>query len=112
MLSAKTLETGMYFNSFPSTAGEGRGESSFETCELFICGDVQYITLLIRFVKKVLKRTTLIALLDLQLDEQTSYLFIYNTFIKILYMFRALPCSTSGGLRHNCIYAASGIVTL
>jgi len=41
-----------------------------------------------------------------------SYLFIYNTFIKILYMFRALPCSSSGGLRRNCIYAASGIVTL
>ena len=34
----------------------------------------------------------------------------YNTFIKILYMFRALPCSSSGGLRRNCIYAASGIV--
>jgi hypothetical protein len=32
------------------------------------------------------------------------YLFIYNTFIKILYMFRALPCSSSGGLRRNCIY--------
>ena len=27
-------------------------------------------------------------------------------------MFRALPCSSSGGLRRNCIYAASGIVTL
>jgi len=26
-------------------------------------------------------------------------------------MFRALPCSSSGGLRPNCIYAASGIVT-
>jgi len=26
-------------------------------------------------------------------------------------MFRALPCSSSGGLRRNCIYAASGIVT-
>ena len=24
-------------------------------------------------------------------------------------MFRALPCSSSGGLRRNCIYAASGI---
>jgi hypothetical protein len=43
---------------------------------------------------------------------QNSYLFIYNTFIKILYMFRALPCSSSGGLRRYCIYAASGIVTL
>jgi hypothetical protein len=28
-------------------------------------------------------------LLDLQLDAQNSYLFTYNTFIKILYMFRA-----------------------
>jgi len=26
------------------------------------------------------------------------YLFIYNTFIKILYMFRAVRCSSSGGL--------------
>jgi hypothetical protein len=41
-----------------------------------------------------------------------SYLFTYNTFIKILYMFQALPCSSSGGLGHNCIYAASGIITL
>jgi hypothetical protein len=39
-----------------------------------------------------------------------SCLFTYNTSIKILYMFRALPCSSSGGLRRNCIYAASGIV--
>jgi len=53
-----------------------------------------------------------ITLVDFQLDEQNSCLFIYNTFIKILYMFRALPCSSSGGLRRNCIYAASGIVTL
>ena len=53
-----------------------------------------------------------VTLVDFQLDAQNSYLFIYNTFIKILYMFRALPCSSSGGLRHNCIYAASGIVTL
>ena len=27
-------------------------------------------------------------------------------------MFQALPCSSSGGLRRNCLYAASGIVTL
>jgi hypothetical protein len=27
-------------------------------------------------------------------------------------MFQALPCSSSGGLRRNCIYAASGIVTV
>jgi hypothetical protein len=44
-----------------------------------------------------------ITLVDLQLDAQNSYLFIYNTFIKILYMFRALPRSSSGGLRRNCI---------
>jgi len=53
-----------------------------------------------------------ITLIDFQLNAQNSYLFIYNTFIKILYMFRALPCSSSGGLRRNCIHAASGIVTL
>ena len=53
-----------------------------------------------------------ITLVDLQLDTQNSYLFTYNTFIKILYMFRALPCSSSGDLRRKCIYAASGIVTL
>jgi len=38
------------------------------------------------------------------LMQQNSYLFTYNTFIKILYMFRTLPCSSSGGLRRNCIY--------
>jgi len=53
-----------------------------------------------------------ITLVDLQLDAQNSYLFTYNTFIKILYMFRAVRCSSSGGLRRNCIYAASGMVTL
>ena len=53
-----------------------------------------------------------ITLVNFQLDAQDSYLFIYNTFIKILYMSRALPCSSSGGLRRDCIYAASGIVTL
>ena len=51
-----------------------------------------------------------ISLVSFQLDAQNSYLFIYNTFFKILYMFRALPCS-SPGLRRNCIHAASGIVT-
>jgi len=40
-----------------------------------------------------------ITLVDLQLDAQNSCLFTYNTFIKILYMFRASPCSSSGGLR-------------
>jgi hypothetical protein len=53
-----------------------------------------------------------ITLVDLQLDAQNSYLFTYNTFIKILYMFRPLLCSSSGGLSRNCIYAASGIVTV
>ena len=53
-----------------------------------------------------------ITLVDLQLDAQNSYLFTYNTFIKILYMFRALRCSSSRGLRRNCIYMASGIVTV
>ena len=51
-------------------------------------------------------------LVDFLLDAQNSYLFSYNTFIKILYMFRTLPCSSSGGLRRNYIYAASGIVTV
>jgi hypothetical protein len=30
-------------------------------------------------------------LVELQLDAQNSYLFTYNAFIKILYIFRALP---------------------
>jgi hypothetical protein len=41
------------------------------------------------------------ALVNSQIDAQNSYLFIYNTFIKILYMFRALTCSSSGGLVHQ-----------
>jgi len=53
-----------------------------------------------------------ITLVDLQLDAQNSYSFTYNTFIQILYMFRTLPCSSSGGIRSNCIYAASGTVTV
>jgi hypothetical protein len=48
-----------------------------------------------------------ITLVNFQLDAQNSYLFIYNTFIKILYMFQTLPWSSSGGLRRNCIYSAS-----
>jgi hypothetical protein len=43
-----------------------------------------------------------INLVDLQLDVENSYLFTNNTFIKILCMFRALPCSSLGGLRCNC----------
>ena len=58
------------------------------------------------------KKLKIKTLVDLQLDAQNSYLFTYNTFIKILYMFQALPCSSSGGLRRKCIYAASGIVTV
>ena len=58
-------------------------------------------------------KTTYASLVDFQLDAPNSYLFTYNTFIKIiLYMFRALPCSSAGGLRRNCIYASSGMVTL
>jgi hypothetical protein len=53
-----------------------------------------------------------VTLFDFQLEAQNSYLFTYNTFIKILYVFRALPCTSSGGLRRNCTYAASGIVIL
>jgi hypothetical protein len=37
-------------------------------------------------------------MIDFQLDAQNSYLFIYNTFIKILYMFLVVGCSSSGGL--------------
>ena len=37
-------------------------------------------------------------MIDFQLDPQNSYLFIHNTFIKILYMFLAVRCSSSGGL--------------
>ena len=59
---------------------------------------------------KRLLTDTSVTLVDFQLDAQNSYLFTYNTFIKIVYMFRALPCSSSGGLRRNCVYAASGIV--
>jgi hypothetical protein len=43
-----------------------------------------------------------ITFVDLQLDAQNSYLFTYNTFIKILYMFRAVRCSSSGRLRRYC----------
>ena len=35
-----------------------------------------------------------VTLVNFQLDSQNSYLFTYNTSIKILYMFRALPCSS------------------
>ena len=48
-----------------------------------------------------MKRLTLV---DFQPDAQNSDLFTCNTYIKILYMFRALPCSSSGRIRRNCIY--------
>jgi hypothetical protein len=35
----------------------------------------------------------ILTLVDLQLDAQNPYLFTYNILIKILYMFRALPCA-------------------
>jgi len=55
----------------------------------------------------VLLTDHLLTLVDLQLDAQISCLFTYNTFIKILYIFRALPCSSSGGLRRNYICSLS-----
>jgi hypothetical protein len=72
-------------------------------------------TVVIPYERASVFRYTYIACLtfvDFQIDTQNSYSFTYNTFIKILFMFRGLPCSSSGGLRRNCIYAASGIVTL
>jgi hypothetical protein len=48
----------------------------------------------------------------LQLDALNSCLFTYNTFIKLLYMFRALTLLIIRGPRRNCVCAASGIVTL
>ena len=50
-----------------------------------------------------------ITLVDLQLDAQNSYLFIYNIFIKILNMSRAAYRSSSGAVT---VFAASGIVAL
>ena len=46
----------------------------------------------------------MIKLVNFQLDAQISNLFTYNAFIKILYMFRAVPCSSSGGLLRNCSF--------
>ena len=51
-------------------------------------------------------------LVDLQRDPQNSYLFTYNTFIKILYIFRELLWPSSGGPLRNRIHAVSGIITL
>ena len=85
-------------------------------CEC-LCHDQHFVgpTLSCRYVPFNLgpqhNTTVCQTLVGLQLDAQNSYLFTYNTFIKIPYMFRALPCSSSGGPLRNCIYAASGIVT-
>ena len=49
-----------------------------------------------------------ITLINDQLDAQRL---VYNTFISILYMFRATPCSSSGGQIIR-IKTASGIITL
>ena len=70
------------------------------------------ITCKVHYLDSWLTLQRSITLFDLQLDAQNSCLFIYNIFIKILYMFRALPCSSSGGHCRNWICAASGIVTL
>jgi hypothetical protein len=53
-----------------------------------------------------------ITLVEFQINAQNSYLFIYNTFIIVLYIFRPLPCLSSGGLCRKSIYSSSGIVTL
>ena len=63
-------------------------------------------------IDKHIQQQLHLTLADFQFDAQNSYLFTYNTFITILYMFRALLCPSSGGLRLNCIHAASRIVTL
>jgi len=50
-----------------------------------------------------------ITFVDFQLDEQNSYLFTSNIFIKILYIFRALLCLSSGGIcRNSFLTAAQG----
>ena len=50
-----------------------------------------------------------ITLVNFHLDAQNSYLFIYYTFIKILYMFRAVRCSSSGGLILSMQYLISSL---
>jgi len=51
-------------------------------------------------------------LVDFQLNAQNSYLLIHNIFIKILYMFQALPCSSSGGVSRNHIYMQTLVLSL
>jgi len=48
-----------------------------------------------------------VILFDFQIDAQNSNLFTYNTFIKILYMSRALPCRQTpeeSDVTRGCIY--------
>jgi hypothetical protein len=89
-----------------------------------------WTTLALGLSQRLKLQISYVILFDLQLDVQilvylhiihllksptyytNSCLFTYNTFIKIPYIFRPLPCLSSGGLRLNCIYAASSIVTL
>jgi len=55
-----------------------------------------------------------ITFVDLQLDAQNSYLFKYNTFIKILYMFRALPSSfslISNAANYNTVILDNSVFT-
>ena len=83
--------------------------SYFILCTLY---ESPYTFMIIRWILLRMGKVSDTSLVYFQLDAQNFYLFIYNIFIKILYMFRALPCSSSGGLRRNCIHATSGIVTL
>ena len=59
---------------------------------MYITKDINYSAALVEW----LTVHHSITLVDFQLDAQNSYLFTNNTFIKILYMFRALPYSSSG----------------
>jgi hypothetical protein len=95
------------------------GFGEFRFIMQFLCCDYQVPVhdnhFMFIHISKIPYCTTLrtnMSLVNFQLDDQNSYLFTYNTFIKILYMFRALSCSSSVGLHRNCVYAASGIVTL
>jgi hypothetical protein len=79
-------------------------QSFVQICSSFLVILLLLILLPMQVCISVRLTNFILALVDLQLDAQNSYLFTYNTFIKILYMLRALPCSSSGGLRHNYIY--------
>ena len=82
------------------------------TCFRQICCQSPGVSTLFTHLDDWLTMHRSITLVDLQIDAENSYLFTYNIFIKILHMFQALSCSSSGGLCHNRIYAASVIITL